>query len=243
MREIASRRKQGLDDSGSRKGCGRFSVQEEAGNQEFYVPEGTAVTDRNVLIEMIIYVEWQLFQGVSNIGGRASCQDDRETFEIMRRSQFLTWNTECLDAWLRDLCEAVKEGRNPVAEKYAWMMESTDPGGFLKVREQLPERSSAKLDLISRIGEIHLAWNEECKRKYQGIYRGARPVHASEDGAGMTSSETYWKGELSTYSEKTLDAYYRYAAFLRREGRNLCEEILENTVNAYGYATIEEAEP
>ena len=40
----------------------------------------------NTKIEEIIKIEWQMLQTVDNIGGRASCQDDDETFYIMRRS-------------------------------------------------------------------------------------------------------------------------------------------------------------
>lgn len=44
------------------------------------------------LIQRLIEREWTLFDKVRNIGGRASCQDDRKTFFIMRGSQFLSWN-------------------------------------------------------------------------------------------------------------------------------------------------------
>ena len=43
------------------------------------------------VIEKIIELEWNQFQAVHNEGGRASCQDDRETFDIMRGSQFADW--------------------------------------------------------------------------------------------------------------------------------------------------------
>ena len=48
----------------------------------------------------IISIEWDMFQDVNNIGGRASCQDDYETFEIMRRSQYENWTEEMLDIYL-----------------------------------------------------------------------------------------------------------------------------------------------
>ena len=38
------------------------------------------------LIQRLIEREWTLFDKVRNIGGRASCQDDRKTFFIMRLS-------------------------------------------------------------------------------------------------------------------------------------------------------------
>lgn len=42
----------------------------------------------NEKIQKIIDIEWEMFQQVDNIGGRADCQDDKETFYIMRRSQY-----------------------------------------------------------------------------------------------------------------------------------------------------------
>ena len=39
------------------------------------------------LAEEITQREWKMFHNTQNIGGQASCQNDRETFEIMRKSQ------------------------------------------------------------------------------------------------------------------------------------------------------------
>lgn len=46
----------------------------------------------------IIRMEWELFDKVQNIGGRASCQDQWSTFQIMRSSQLLAWTPELLTA-------------------------------------------------------------------------------------------------------------------------------------------------
>lgn len=83
--------------------------------------------DKNQLIKEIVEMEWQQFQNVHNEGGRASCQDDKETFEIMRNSQFLVWNEEVLKSYLADLQDAWADGWNLLTEKYARMMESTAP--------------------------------------------------------------------------------------------------------------------
>ena len=42
---------------------------------------------REELLNDIIGSEWNMFQEVSNIGGKALCQEDLETFRIMRFSQ------------------------------------------------------------------------------------------------------------------------------------------------------------
>ena len=51
----------------------------------------------NEKIQKIIDIEWEMFQQVDNIGGRADCQDDKETFYIMRRSQYENWSGEMID--------------------------------------------------------------------------------------------------------------------------------------------------
>ena len=59
--------------------------------------------DKKLLIENIIALEWEAFDKVDNEGGRADCQDDYETFYIMRKSQYLTWNIPLLQSFLKDL--------------------------------------------------------------------------------------------------------------------------------------------
>ena len=47
-------------------------------------------------IDQIVALEWKQFQAVQNEGGRAACQDDWETFQIMRKSQFMAWDMDVL---------------------------------------------------------------------------------------------------------------------------------------------------
>ena len=195
-----------------------------------------------LLADFITETEWEMFRNVTNIGGRASCQDQRETFEIMRKSQFLAWNETSLASYLEDLMQALAEGRNLPAEKYAWMMEKTDPEQFEKIRGMLPEISLKKRTLAEKISFLHLKWTEECRTKYPCLFRGARPVYTRYDSRGAISSETYWLGELLTFSEKTLERYLDYAMSIHNNRGNLCEEILSNTMKAYGFSSLEDAE-
>ena len=60
--------------------------------------------------------------------------------------------------------------------------------------------------------------------------------------ASHISSQTYLRGELCTYSEKTMLLYASFIIGLLKTGRNLAIETMENTAKLYGYASIEDAE-
>ena len=70
------------------------------------------------LLDEIIGIEWDMFQHTNNIGGRASCQDDPETFYIMRAAQYANWTGAMLECWAGFIKQCEQEGRNLVAEKY-----------------------------------------------------------------------------------------------------------------------------
>ena len=103
---------------------------------------------KKIKIEKIIDMEWQMFQKVENIGGRASCQDDFETFYIMRFSQYGSWTDEMVNYYLDFAEDALLRGRNLVSEKYARMMEETilrDPAGWLWTHRRWKHKREEKV--------------------------------------------------------------------------------------------------
>ncbi|MGN1171209.1 MAG: DUF4125 family protein, partial [Lachnospiraceae bacterium] len=66
--------------------------------------------------------------------------------------------------------------------------------------------------------------------------------HTGEDTLWNTSYETYLRGELSTYSDRTLELYGRFITELCRQGKNLAEMTLSNTAVLYGYESLEDLE-
>lgn len=194
------------------------------------------------LIDNIIAIEWNEFQKVENEGGRAACQDNRKTFEIARKSQFLSWNEEMLKSYFNDLTKATEEGRNLLTEKYARMMESTAPDKYEIIKDKLPAISDNMKKLIEDIIKIRIKWAEDFAELYPKISGNGRLIHSYEDNAYSTSSETYLRGELSTYSEKSIELYYEYVIKLQEQGKNQAMMIMENTAEAYGYKSLDEAE-
>ena len=197
---------------------------------------------RRILIGDICDMEWEMFDKVQNRGGRACCQNDAAFFRRMRACQFETWNNEMLQSYRFDLREARKEGRNLLMEKYAFMMESTNPEEFLVMKDSLPRISREKAVLIRDIVSIQVEWEREVDRVYPHVRAGGRPLTSDRDGSEVTSFETYLTGELKTYSEETLRHYAEYVHRLKDAGLNLARFTAERTALAYGYASLEEAE-
>ena len=117
-------------------------------------------------IERIIDSEWQMFGRVVNEGGRADCQDDRETFRLMRRSQLDAWEEDTLDSYLTDLYTAEQQQRNLITEKYARMMASTDPAAYAALAPYLPPISEEKRALV----EALVSRQVECLSRFAARY-------------------------------------------------------------------------
>lgn len=193
--------------------------------------------DNEQLIGQIIDREWTMFDKVRSVGGRAGCQDDWGTFSLQRRAQFRAWDAETLASYREDLEEAEKAGRNLLTEKYAYMMERTDPEAYAGMAGLLPETGAEKWAVIRQIMDIQMAQTREFAGAHMKFMRRARPVGPAGD-AYFTSIETYDLGELRTYSVRTLKAYLRNLEALRDAGVNMTQRIFENAVKQYGYPDI-----
>ena len=107
------------------------------------------------IIRQIIAREWEFFRSVHNTGGRASCQDNYEEFNIMRSSQWKIFSLPVLRSYLDDLILAGHRDRNPVMEKYAYMMKYSAPEEYEGIKEFLPAISEQKEEIAEKIIKIY----------------------------------------------------------------------------------------
>lgn len=191
---------------------------------------------KDSVINDIINREWAMFQLTNNMGGRAGCQDQFNTFYANRYSQHSAWQGDTLESYRNDLISAEMAGRNLITEKYAYMMEFTDPAYYeAKLRDRLPVLSQEKAALVAEIVSCQLIAYEEYARRFPVLAGAGRPE--TESGAD-TSIRDYSIGEYRTYSETTLRLLLRDLKKLE----NPVMEIQRTLVTFYGYNRLEEAE-
>jgi hypothetical protein len=194
------------------------------------------------VIRDILDREWKMFQAVRGLDGPAPCQQDRRTFEIMRSSQLLSWDQKTAESYLDDLRRAGAAGHNLMTEKYARMMESTSPCECRGVGAVIPELDTAAARLVEQLSELSVRWMEEAAVKYPLVASRGRPIRSCDDSRFTTSFETYNRGELATYSAKTLRLLQTHYLELAASGKNPAEMILEHTMVSYGFASLDDAE-
>ena len=202
----------------------------------------THMDDKEKLIEQIVEFEWYEFDLVKNEGGRASCQEDWDTFSIMRKSQYLTWTEDMLHEYLWHLDDSLKHGRNLITEKYGRMMASTAPDRYDEIKDEFPVLSEQRISIMEQIISIQVEWMEAFAKQYPKLAGNARIIHTSEDTPYNTSYETYLRGELGTYSEELMKLYGEFIVSLAKNNQNLAYLTMQNTAKLYGYNSLEDAE-
>ncbi len=181
----------------------------------------------------IVKIEFDLFDKVQNEGGRASCQDDFETFQIMRGAQFDSWNEEMRASYLDDLKSTKQDGRNLVMEKYAYM----SGYGYMGEEDDIIEKQTLLMKIMSVMNED----TYNMRLKYPKMSMHARPF-GDQGESSAVSVDRYLLCELMTYSVRTLRLYNDYLTELKGEGKSLPVMTLNNTVKAYGYKDLDDAE-
>ena len=187
--------------------------------------------EKEKIIEEILEKEWKYFSNLNNIGGRADCQDNREDFIIMRKSQWETFNEETLLSYLKDL----NSKNNPLFQKYAQMMKYNSPEEYKKIKDILEKASDEKTDLVNKIMFIYMEWEKEFFERYPIFSSMGRPLYSSEDDNIETSIETYLRGELLSYSEKTLKLYLNYVIDNKEKNINLAIKNMDNLARMQGF--------
>lgn len=197
---------------------------------------------KNPLVDKIVAIEWPMFSGVNNAGGKASCQMDPQTFRIMRESQYNAWSDELLQSYLDDLQKAQEQGRNVMTEKYGRMMENTAPDEYARIKNLLPPVDPEVKKLVDEIVAAHLRWKEELDAKYPNLSDRQRPLRSKDDNRfGQPSLETYMRAELQSLSPKSAAIYHKETMDRVASNKSEAEENLLNQVRQYGFASLQEA--
>ena len=197
----------------------------------------------NALAEAIVRHEWHQFQHTNNEGGRASCQGNWPVFHQMRLAQFLTWPEKPQTSYAGDLDDADAVGRNLVAEKYGRMMASTWPDQFHETIEPyIPKLSEDRVARQERVISQQVQWAADFRKRYPKLGGAMRVLTTAEDTQEKTSFETYLRGELGTYSDRTFTLYEAMIEAKRAAGENITEQTLLNTVLIGGFTDLADAE-
>lgn len=200
--------------------------------------DGIKMTKQN-LIEQIVNLEWNMLISVIAIDDPDKCREDPITFQIMRKSQHLIWSEDTLSSYFADLQLAESQHVNMAAERYAHMMKVTHPSEYEKIKNDLRPVTIEAVQLVKKIMEIFSAWGAEVDKRYPNIRSFGRP--ATENGT-WTSVDTYLRGELLTYSEKTLSLCLRDIYLAQEQSINLSEMILLHTARFYGFQSLADME-
>ena len=183
------------------------------------------MSEEGKLIERILELELNMFLNVRS-EYPVSCQQNPEGFRLHRGAQFSLWSEETLRSYHDDLLKAEQQGRNLMTLKYARMENLIPP---LSVNP-----------IIDEIVQMELKAQREMLLQYPGILTRGRPL--GDDGSGTTSFKTYLRGELETYSDRTLELLYRDIRQIEDRGENWAIQTYTHLFRELGYESLDEVE-
>lgn len=198
--------------------------------------------NREEYLEAIVKMEWSMMKKIDNISGKVYSLKDEVKFKTMRKSQFEIWSLQTLESYLRDLTTARDMGRNILEEKYAYMMESTDPEKYAEIKKMLPSLSDEKLNLIRELTDMIIEDELILAEKYPMLVKREKVIFSKDCSKRFVSLEIYYIGELKTYTKKTIYSLKVDYQNIKYMGKNIAEENLISIVRKWGYESLEEAE-
>ena len=122
------------------------------------------------------------------------------------------------------------------------MMKYNSPEEYEKIKDILESPGQNKISLIGKIMSIYMKWEEEFFKKYPIFSSMGRPLYSTEDDYIETSIETYLRGELLSYSEKTLNLYLKYIIEMKEKNINLAIKNMDNLASMQGFKNSDEVE-
>jgi len=183
------------------------------------------MSEKENLIDNILELELDMFLKVRS-RYPVSCQQNPGAFRFHRGAQFSVWSEETLQSYLDDLLQAKQQGHNLMTLKYA------------RMEDLIPPLNANPI--IDEIVDMELEAQRKMFSRYPNILGRGRPLE--DDGLGVTSFTTYLRGELETYSERTLRLLHRDIQQSRDRGENWAEQIYTNLVRDLGYNSLDEVE-
>ncbi|WP_156285723.1 DUF4125 family protein [Oceanivirga salmonicida] len=194
--------------------------------------------DKEKIIKEILEKEWELFTNLKNTGGRANCQDNKEEFYNTRLSQWENLSRDINYSYLRDLNETIKQGRNLLFEKYAYMMEYTHKDEYDKIKDYLPAVDERNEKVIEKIENIVMEWERQFYNKYPKFCKNVRSMEEIKEN-DIAPAKVYLIGEHKSYSYTTNLLYLQYIKSL---DYNLVEKIYQTLVAKKGLPNLDELE-
>lgn len=121
-------------------------------------------------------------------------------------------------------------------------MASTSPTEFERIQHLLPTPENEVFKLAKRIVDIVLVWQQALAKKYPTVTKMGRPIFSYQDTPGVISVETYLKGELLTYSIRTLELLLEDYQLKKSQNINGSEIVLDQVAEQHGYRSAALAE-
>jgi hypothetical protein len=183
------------------------------------------MSDKRKLIDRILELELNMFLNVRS-EYPVSCQENPDGFRLHRGAQFSVWSEETLHSYHDDLLDAEEHGRNLMTLKYARMENLIPP---LSVNP-----------IIDAIIQMALEAQRGMLLRYPSILSRGRPLE--DDGSGSTSFTTYLRGELETYSDRTLGLLHRDIQQIGERGENWAIKTYTHLFRELGHGSLDEIE-